>query len=253
MPRDRPVLPADDLAHREGRGCYTTARIRDGRLRHGERVVRRLVRDAERLGIGALEPATCREAMETLGRAAFADGAGIVRLQASRDAAGRVHLVGLPRELGPEPDHWRAVSAPFAHEGPAPWQGAKVTNQLRLAWAREHAARAGVEEALLFDAADRLVEGARTSLLVVCEDGRLVTPPLARGGVAGVAREILLERVVELAEADVDRAALARARELIVASAARGARPVTVLDGAAVGSGEAGPWAPRLDAVLDAD
>ncbi len=252
VPRDGPALPPDDLALREGRGCYTTARVRDGRLRHGERVVRRLVRDAALLGVGRLDEDRCREALERLGRAAFAGGEGIVRLQASRDADGRVHLVGLPRDLGPEPEAWRAVSAPFPHGGPTPWRGAKVTGELRLAWAREHAAREGVEEALLFDGAGRLVEGARTSIFVVLADGLLVTPPLARGGVAGVAREILLERVPECAEADVDRNAVARARELVATSAPRGARGLIALDGTPVGGGEPGPWARRLDAVLDA-
>ena len=51
MPRAEARVPADDLAYREGRGCYTTARAAAGRLRHGERAARRLVRDATNVAL----------------------------------------------------------------------------------------------------------------------------------------------------------------------------------------------------------
>ncbi len=256
VPRDAASLPADDGAYREGRGCYTTARWDGAHLRLGGRAARRLVRDAARLGLGELEEEDCRTALETLAAAAFGRAEGIVRLQASRDGAGRVHLVGLPRDVGPEPDPWRGVSAPFPHEGPAPWSGAKVTNHLRLAWAREHATSAGAHEALLFDPAGRLVEGSRTNAFVVLADGRLVTPPLTRGAVAGVARELLCEAAargeLDLEETDVGRDDLVRAREIVVTNSVRGARALAELDGEPVADGGTGPTARRLDALLEA-
>ena len=46
---------------------------------------------------------------------------------------------------------------------------------------------------------------------------------------------------------------LRSAREIVVANAVRGARPVVRLDGRAVGDGRPCPWARRLDAALAED
>lgn len=215
-------------------------------------MARRLARDAARLGLGALEPDRALAALRELGGASFGAAEGVVRLQASRGADGALRLVGTVRALGPEPEAWSARVAPFAHEGPGPHEGAKLSGHPRIALAREAARAAGCEEALLLDAADRLVEGARTSLLVVLEDGVLVAPPLARGGVRSVAREVAEAGLGTLTERDVTRAALGRAREIIALNAVRGAVPIVRLDGAPVGSGAPGPWAARLRELLAA-
>jgi branched-subunit amino acid aminotransferase/4-amino-4-deoxychorismate lyase len=46
---------------------------------------------------------------------------------------------------------------------------------------------------------------------------------------------------------------LAQAAEIIALNAVRDARPITLLDGHPVGDGQAGPWAARLRAVLEAE
>jgi branched-subunit amino acid aminotransferase/4-amino-4-deoxychorismate lyase len=245
-----PGVPPDDAALQSGRGCYTTARAVRGVAHHAERHVRRLVRDAARVGVGALDAGACREALAALARAAFGDSEGVVRLQASASAGGPPRLIGTVRALGPEPAVWTAVVAPFPHAGPSPWSAAKTTNHLRFAWAAELARAAGADEALLLDTARRLVEGARSSLVVVRADGSLVTPPLARGAQAGVARELLLERVEALREADVAPGTLAAARELVAVNAVRGARPVIRVGDRPVGAGAPGPWSERLARAL---
>jgi branched-subunit amino acid aminotransferase/4-amino-4-deoxychorismate lyase len=244
------AVSADDSAFSSGRGCYSTGRFVDGRVRFGERVVRRLARDARTLGLGAVDEPLCLAGMAELGRAHFGKGEGVVRLQASRDGSGSLHLVGVTRALGPEPSEWRAISPPFPHEGPAPYSGAKVTNHLLFAMARDRAVSAGVDEAALFDVEGFLIEGARSNFLLVRSDGSLATPRLQRGGVAGVAREILLEKLPEIAKTDLHRSAVAEARELIAVNAVRGACPVVELDGEPVGNGRPGPAALRLRAVL---
>jgi D-alanine transaminase len=247
---DTAVLRADDSAFSSGRGCYTTGRFECGRVRFGERVVRRLGRDARTLDLGEVDEALCLEGMVALGKAHFGDGEGVVRLQASRDGAGALHLVGVARAVGPEPAEWRAISPPFPHEGPAPYAGAKVTNHLLFAMAREQAVRAGVDEATLFDGEGFLIEGARSNFVVALGDESLVTPNLRRGGVAGVAREILLDGLPELDEVDLHRRTLEEARELIAVNAVRGACPVVELDAKPVGDGMPGPAALRLRETL---
>ena len=244
------VVRADDSAFSSGRGCYTTGRFVGGRIRFGERVVRRLGRDARTLDLGMLNEDLCLAGMVALGKAHFGNGEGVVRLQASRDDTGSLHLVGVARAVGPEPAEWRAISPSFLHEGRAPYSGAKVTNHLLFAMAREQAVRAGVEEAALFDGEGFLIEGARSNFVLALGDGSLATPSLGRGGVAGVAREILLERLPEIAETELHRRALGEARELIAVNAVRGARPVVELDGKPVGSGKPGPAALQLSKAL---
>jgi len=244
------VVRADDSAFSSGRGCYSTGRFAGGRVRFGDRVVRRLARDARILDLGKVDETLCLAGMVTLGKAHFGSGEGVVRLQASRDGAGSLHLVGVARAVGPEPAEWRAISPPFPHEGRAPYSGAKVTNHLLFAMAREQAVRAGADEAALFDAEGFLIEGARSNFVLALGDGSLATPSLGRGGVAGVAREILLERLPEIAETELHRRTLGEAQELIAVNAVRGSRPVVELDGKPVGDGKPGPAALQLSEAL---
>ncbi len=253
LPLDLPAVRADDSAFAEGRGCYTSVRIQAGRPRFAARHAQRLARGAAELGLGRLDPSDVERALAELAKAAFDAGDGIVRLSASRDGDGRLHLVGVPRDLDPERSQWSAVLAPFRHAGPGPAAGLKSTSRLRLAFAAETARDAGADEALLLDADGWLVEGSRSAIFVVSLSGEAKTPPLARGGVAGVARAILLERVPELAEGDIAAAELTSASEIIAANAVRGALPITRFAGRAVGDGQPGPWARRLAAALGND
>ena len=258
-----PALRLDDSAFDHGRGCYTTARICSGRPRWPERHAARLSRDAEQLGIGRLDPTLVVRALVETAQAAFGEqgraagaanksaGDGIVRVQASRDATERVHLAALPRPLGDDPPTWRAFTAPFHHEGPMPWGGAKVSNHLLFALASDFARAQGADEALLVDREGYLIEGARSSLVVVDREGRPCLPDLRRGGVAGVARQLLQEELPELAVRNRPALELLEARELVAVNAVRGARSCVQLDRRNVGNGQPGPWSGRIAALLD--
>ncbi len=249
--RSDPALRADDSAAVEGRGCYTTTRVVAGRPRWIDRHVERLARDARTLGLGAIDRERARRALVETAEAAFGEGDGAVRLQASRDGTGRVHLLGLPRSLGDEPDTWRAVTAGGAHPGPMPWGGAKVTNHLPMGWARDDATRSGVDEALLFDRDGFAVEGTRCNLLFRGPDGELRAVDPRRGAVAGIALEVLGERMPDLPRGDLARADIGEVTELIGINGLRGARAIVELDGRAVGDGRAGDGCRRVADCLD--
>src|SRR5262249_54874819 len=157
-PADEPVVVASDSAFQEGRGCYTSARVEAGRARFAPRHARRMARAARELRLGELDEASVLRALEELATAAFGAGAGIVRLQASRDGAGALHLVGVPRALGPEPDAWRAIVVRLPGAAGSAG-GHKVSSRLALALAADAARDAGADEALVVDLAGRLVEG----------------------------------------------------------------------------------------------
>lgn len=132
------------------------------------------------------------------------------------------------------------------HPGASATSAAKTTARAFYESAFAAASTRGADEALLFDAADFLVEGTRTNVIVASADGRLATPPLARGAQAGVAREFLLEAIAELAERDVTRGDIATAREVIAVNAVRGARAIVAIDGVPVGGGRVGSWCEAL-------
>jgi branched-subunit amino acid aminotransferase/4-amino-4-deoxychorismate lyase len=250
-PRAEAAIRADDLAFTEGRGCYTTARIRDGGVRFVDRHLRRLVRGARALGLGELDADAVARCLEDLA-CELPDGQGAVRVQLSRDPDGDLHVVGLPRPLGPPRPHWTAIRAPLHHPGPILAGGHKLTNRLALALASDAAQRTGADEALLFDADGWLVEGARTNLVVADGSGALLTPPLSRGAVAGIALEVARERIPELREGDLGAEELAAAPEIVAINCVRGARPIVSLDGRPVGARE-GPALTRLAAALERD
>lgn len=246
---DAPAVPADDSAFAAGVGCYTSARIAGGRVLHETHHLRRLVDGARALGLGAVEPATLRRAFSELARAALPGGDGIIRLQLSR-GAGAARVVGVPRPAEPDPPVWSAVVSRLPHGGLPVAGGLKVTSRLPLVLAGDPGREDGADETLLLDRDGRLVEGTRSNVIVATRAGDWITPPLARGAVAGIAREIALERVAGIREADVARSALLAAREIVAVNAVRGARPVVRLDGQPVGACAPGPLAGRLTAAL---
>lgn len=253
QPLDEPAVRADDSAFSEGRGCYTTAKVVGGRPRFPERHAARITRSVRALGLGEVDPHAAETALRELAKAAFGDGDGVVRIQASRDGDGNPHLVGVPRPLGSEPAQWRAMVIALAHAGAGMAPGVKVSSRLTMALAGDAAREAGVDEALLLDGAGFLVEGSRSNIIVVPQGGVPTTPPDGAGGVSGIARGLALERVPELVEAPVSEAALREAREIIAVNAVRGARPIVALDDARVGDGAAGPWSRRFAEALDRD
>lgn len=245
-------LPAEGSRPGAVPACYTTGRYRAERVRHGARLVARLARDAAALGLGVVDEAACRRELLELGRTAFGAGCeGIVRLEAGLDEAGALQVRGETRPLGEDGRDWEAVVGRAVHPGPGPAPGAKRSSVPWLEAARWQARDAGVAEALLFDGAGLLVEGARTNLVVLCRDGSLRTPPLARGAVAGVARAILIERIAELEERDVSRRDLDQARALVAVNAVRGARRILWLDQRPLGRDGDADLAEHLGRVLD--
>jgi branched-subunit amino acid aminotransferase/4-amino-4-deoxychorismate lyase len=221
------------------------------RVALGRRAVERLVRDAAALGIGSVDADVALAEMARLAAYRFGAEPGIVRLEARRGANGALTLAGETRALGPDRRTWSAISA--AHAGPLEGAPGAKTPRADVDAAREAAQAAHADEALLFDAAGRLVEGARTNAIVVREDGTLATPALPLGAVRGVALALLRETLPEIVESALTRADLARAREVIAVNAVRGAKPIARLDGAPLGAVPApGPVCERLAAILRA-
>ncbi|HEX2048226.1 MAG TPA: aminotransferase class IV, partial [Acidimicrobiales bacterium] len=94
-----------------------------------------------------------------------------------------------------------------------------------LAHARDH----GAGEALFGNLAGNLCEGTGTNVFVGI-DGRLVTPPLSAGCLAGVTRELLLE-LVHVVEDDLPLDVIRSAEEAFLTSSTRDVQPIRSVDG----------------------
>lgn len=107
--------------------------------------------------------------------------------------------------------------------------GVKTTsyaeNVRALAWARQR----GAAEAIFGNLAGNLCEGTGTNVFVAT-GGRLVTPPLSAGCLAGVTRALVVEWA-GVAEEDLPLAALASADEAFLTGTTRDVQPIRLVDG----------------------
>ncbi len=110
--------------------------------------------------------------------------------------------------------------------------GVKTTSYAENVVALAHAAERGAGEALFANTAGNLCEGTGSNVFVVV-DGRLLTPTLASGCLAGVTRALVLEWS-DAQEADVPVGALAGAEEAFLTSTTRDVQPIRLVNGTAL-------------------
>ena len=119
----------------------------------------------------------------------------------------------------------------------------KTTSLMANILLRDEAQRAGAEETILIRDG-LLTEGASSSVMLVDVTG-VVAPPETRALLPGTTRGLMIRLLTQAQipwrEENVSEAQLRAADEIWILSAGRGVLPVVQLDGAAVGSGEAGP------------
>jgi D-alanine transaminase len=109
---------------------------------------------------------------------------------------------------------------------------------------------AEVEEVVLVDDAGYVIEGCRSNLFVVDRDGALVAPNISRGAVAGLAQELVHERIPDVVIRDMSVDELDDAQEIIAVNAVRQAAPIVRLNHEPIGTGEPGAWQRRLSQEL---
>lgn len=145
-----------------------------------------------------------------------------------------------------EPQEATAVcTVPWPRNERSAVAGLKTTsyaeNVVALAYAKER----GCTEALYATTTGLLCEGTGSNVFVVHE-GRLVTPTLATGCLAGVTRGLVLE-CTDAVEADLPVTALADAEEVFLTSTGRDVQAVRSVDGR-----DLGPPGPRTRAAAEA-
>ncbi len=143
-------------------------------------------------------------------------------------AAGLTVIIALG-ELAETPASCDVATAPWPRNERGLLAGVKTTsyaeNVRALAWARQR----GAAEAIFGNLAGNLCEGTGTNVFLVT-GGRLVTPPLSAGCLAGVTRGLVVEWA-GAAEEDVPLSALAGAEEAFLTGTTRDVQPIRLVDG----------------------
>ena len=234
---DEPAISALDHGVTVGDGVFETLKVVGGRPFAMTRHLDRLERSAAGLGLPAPDRDGVRDACATVVtqltdeavyrlRITFTAGEG--PLGSDRADGASTLLVA----ASPAPAWGGGTTlavAPWPRNEHSPLTGLKTTsyadNVVALSWAKQR----GAGEAVFANSAGRLCEGTGSNVFVVL-DGRLVTPPLSSGCLAGITRALVIEWCGAVEE-DLPVQALDQADEVFITSSTRDVQAVTAVDG----------------------
>jgi len=226
-----PALDAGDRGLAYGDGLFETALVHDGRVVWWPAHLARLAEGAARLRIPLPDMAWLATQMAAF--VAQAPARAVLKLVLTRGMGGRGYAA---------PDIVEPTLALSLHAAPVGsampvtlrWcdtrmaiqpalAGIKHLNRLEQVLARAEWRDPGIHEGLMLDTEGQV--GCATSANVFAlVDGRWLTPPVHRRGVAGVARAWVLEQGA--AEAELSPAQVESADALLLCNAVRGILPV---------------------------
>jgi len=241
------VLPDDDARVSVfdhglvvGDGVFETIKVAHGTPFAMTRHLQRLRRSA--LGLGLPEPDLDQIRAGALAVIAASGNPPLARL--------RITFTGGKSPLGSERGNSPATAIAAMAEQPAPaaavdvitvpWprnergalSGLKTTSYGENVRALAYAAERGGSEAIFGNTVGQLCEGTGTNVFVVI-GGRLLTPPLASGCLAGVTRALVIEWA-GAEEEDLPLSALASADEAFLSGTTRDVQPIRMADGMAL-------------------
>lgn len=224
-----------------GDGVFETLIVYEGHPFAVRRHLERLAVSCKGLGLATPDEAMLRTALDDVVGANELSSArlrvtvtgGDSPLGSDRGAGGPTIVVAVG-SLATWPRTADVVIVPWTRNEKGALAGLKTTsygeNVVALAYAKE---RSG-SEAIFANSVGELCEGTGSNVFVGI-GGRLVTPPLRSGCLAGVTRALVLE-AVDAVEEDLPLDALASADEAFLTSTTREVQPIRAVDGAALGA-----------------
>jgi branched-chain amino acid aminotransferase len=237
-----------------GDGVFETVKAVEGRPFALGRHLDRLERSARGLGLPEPDRDLVREACAQvlaaepmpLGRLRITYTGGLAPLGSERSDNGTTLVVALG-ETPRRPDTAAVVTVPWSRNEHGALAGIKTTsyaeNVVALARAHEH----GASEAILANTAGQLCEGTGSNVFVVL-DGRVLTPPLSSGCLAGITRALVLQWS-EAEEAELPLSVLQDAEEVFLTGSLRDVQAVSRVDDREL-PGAPGPVTAKLMAVF---
>lgn len=242
FPDDQAKVSVFDHGLVTGDGVFETVKVEAGVIYAMSRHLERLRRSA--LGLGLPEPDLEQiraGALTVVEAAAAAPGgspplarlritvtAGKAPLSSERALSPPTMIIAMAGLPAPDPTI-DVMTVPWPRNERGALAGLKTTsyaeNVRALAYARER----GSGEAIFGNTVGQLCEGTGSNVFVVA-GGRLLTPPLHSGCLAGVTRSLVIEWC-GAEEVDLPLSALAEADEAFLASTTRDVQPIRMADG----------------------
>jgi branched-chain amino acid aminotransferase len=233
---DEATLSVFDHGFTVGDGVFETVKVVRGQPFALTRHLDRLSASARGLGLPEPDDRFVREAVaETLeanelgelGRLRITYTGGVSPLGSQRGTEGPT-LVVAAAPMRPWPAFTAIATVPWRRNEHSPVTGLKTTSYAENVVMLAAAKARGCSEAVFANTAGHLCEGTGSNVFLAV-DGRLVTPPLSAGCLAGVTRALVLEWAGADTE-DVPLDALSEADEVFLASTTRDVQPVHRVD-----------------------
>ena len=262
LPQGEASVNVEDRGYQFADGVYEVLYVSGGRFLDEDLHMARLERSLREISI---EPPMGRPAMMHVLREVIARNRlreGLVYMQVTRGVARRDHA--FPARPVPPALVVTCRRTPPYPKDVAKWAGSAITapdqrwarcdiksvGLLPNVLAKQAARQAGAAEAILIDRDGMVTEGSSTSVWVVDAGGALRTRQLGHAILPGCTRASLFEQLaaegIHAEERAVSEAELRNAQEVFITSATSFVKPITAIDGAPVGDGQAGPVTRRL-------
>ncbi len=220
-----------------GDGVFETIKVAAGVPFAMTRHLQRLRRSA--LGLGLPEPdldfirdgamaVVADSGAPPLARLRITYTAGRAPLGSERGDAPATSIVAMAEQPIPAATV-DVVTVPWPRNERGALCGLKTTSYGENVRALAYAAERGGSEAIFHNTVGQLCEGTGTNVFVV-KGGRLLTPPLSSGCLAGVTRALVIEWA-DAIEEDLPLDALATADEAFLSGTTRDVQPIRNVDG----------------------
>ena len=255
LPRDRAVIPVDDLAVLRGYAVCDIMRTFDQKPYFIDDHIRRLAHSATQIGLDL--PWTedqIKEIVFTVIEKNRSDQEVNIRMIVTAGSSpdyftptGTPRLIVMATPLPALPAAWYENGVKVItlfQERPIP--DAKITNYIPAAMAMKKAKAQGAVEVLYINS-DNLALEATTSNLFAVFKGVLVTP--GQGVLKGITRKAVMDlarTLMPVEEKPLPLADLLAADEVFITGTNKGVVPVVCIDETVINDGRPGPWTQKL-------
>lgn len=243
------VLPLEEVRLSPGQaglingwGIFSTVRVYDGIPFALERHYDRLTRDAERIQLPMRTPLNAlRDKMLAMLQANRIDDACVriyfifntIGIWKSDEPFPKVDLIMYAVDVPSRVGATKLAVQQHGRHAAHPLTGTKVTSWLNNAWMVEQAHQRGFDDALLLNERGEVSECTAANVYCV-KGGKVATPPLNSGCLAGVSRAILLEETAKarmpITERVLNLDDFYSADEVFITSTTRHVQPISHIE-----------------------
>lgn len=222
-----------------GNGVFETLAFREGGFVALQRHHDRLVNSCTSMGLqvpslevfreGLIEVMKANAMSEARLRFTVSTGEGP---PATNAVEGNATMLAVATSLKPWPPTESVVIVPWTRNANDPLAGIKSTSYGGNVRALSYAKARGAGEAIFANTSGHLCEGTGSNVFLV-RDGRVLTPPLSSGCLAGVTRALVIESSGAI-EQDIPIEWFEHAEEAFLTSSTRDVHPIAAINGRAL-------------------